>query len=329
MKQADLGLSLTTKKTRKREFLAQMDKVVPWDALVELVAPHLPQAKTGRPPFAIETMLRVHFMQQWFTLSDPAMEEALHDVPLFHEFAGLGWDARIPDESTILRFRHLLEKHKLAERILATVNDLLREKGLMLKAGTVVDATLIAAPSSTKNASGERDPEMKQSKKGNQWHFGMKAHIGVDAESGLVHTVIGTAGNVNDVVPANSLLHGQEKTVFADSGYRGAHKRPDAKPEVTWQIAVRPSDRKRLKAGPKLGAVLDQIEKLKASIRAKVEHPFRVIKRQFGHSKVRYRGLFKNTAQLKTLFALSNLWMARVRLMALNGQNRPLSAKAV
>ena len=327
MKQADLGLNLTTKRTRKREFLAQMERVVPWAALVQLVTPHAPEGRKGRPPFSVETMLRIHFMQQWFTLSDPAMEEALHDIALFREFAGLGWDSRIPDESTILRFRHLLEKHQLTDQILALVNDLLRDKGLMLKAGTVVDATLISAATSTKNESGERDPEMKQSKKGNQWHFGMKAHIGVDAESGLVHTVIGTPGNVNDVVPANSLLHGEEATAFADSGYRGAHKRPDAKPGVTWQIAVRPSDRRRLKAGAKLGAILDQIEKLKASIRAKVEHPFRVIKRQFGHTKVRYRGLLKNTAQLKTLFALSNLWMARAKLMALDGQVRPVGAK--
>ncbi len=328
MKQTDPGLNLTTKRTRKREFLAEMERVVPWAALVQLVVPHAPEGKKGRPPFSVETMLRVHFMQQWFTLSDPAMEEALHDIALFREFAGLGWDSRIPDESTILRFRHLLEKNKLTDQILACVNDLLRDKGLMLKAGTVVDATLISAPSSTKNESGEPDPEMKQSRKGNQWHFGMKAHIGVDAESGLVHTVIGTSGNVNDVVPANGLLHGQETTVFAHSGYRGAHKRPDAKPGVEWHIAVRPSDRKRLRAGAERGAVLDQIETLKVSIRAKVEHPFRVIKRQFGHTKVRYRGLFKNMVQLKTLFALSNLWMARAQLMALDGQVRPLRAKA-
>ena len=170
MKQTDLGLSLSTKRTRKREFLDEMNRVVPWAALVELVAPYAPEGKRGRPPFAVETMLRIHFMQQWFTLSDPAMEEALHDVPLFREFAGLdNWSTRLPDESTIQRFRHLLEKHKLAEQMLALINDLLRDKGLMLRAGTVVDATLIAAPSSTKNASGERDPEMHQSKKGNQW----------------------------------------------------------------------------------------------------------------------------------------------------------------
>jgi IS5 family transposase len=315
MKQADLGLNLTTKRTRKREFLDEMNRVVPWAALVELVAAHAPEGKKGRPPFPVETMLRIHFMQQWFTLSDPAMEEALHDMPLFRDFAGLGgWDDRLPDESTILRFRHALEKHKLAERILATVNLLLGAKGLMLRSGTVVDATLISAPSSTKNASGERDPEMHQSKKSQQWFFGMKAHIGVDADSGLVHTVRGTAGHVNDVVEANSLLHGQETYVFADAGYRGAHKRPDAKADVRWHVAMRPGLRKLLDKADPMDALTEQVERIKASIRAKVEHPFRVIKRQFGHVKVRYRGLAKNTAQLHTLFALANLWMVRRRL---------------
>ncbi|WP_119157587.1 IS5 family transposase, partial [Caldimonas tepidiphila] len=247
MKQADLGLNLSTKRTRKREFLEQMERVVPWAALVELVAPHAPEGRRGRPPFAVETMLRIHFMQQWFTLSDPAMEEALHDVPLFREFAGLGnGQARLPDETTILRFRHLLERHKLAEQMLRRVNELLRDKGLMLRAGTVVDATLISAPSSTKNASGERDPEMHQSKKGQQWFFGMKAHIGVDAESGLVHTVRGTSGNVNDVVEANSLLHGEETDAFADAGYQGAHKRLNARKGVRWHIAMRPGKRAAL-----------------------------------------------------------------------------------
>ena len=326
MKQTDLGLNLTTKRTRKREFLAQMERVVPWAALVELVSPYAPEGKKGRPPFAVQTMLRIHFMQQWFTLSDPAMEEALHDIALFREFAGLGWDSRLPDESTILRFRHLLEKHKLAEQILAAVNDLLRDTGLMLKAGTVVDATLIAAPSSTKNASGERDPQMHQTKKGNQWHFGMKAHIGVDAESGLVHTVRGTAANVNDVVEANCLLHGQETDVFADAGYQGAAKRPDAKDDVNWHVAMRPGKRRALDKARTIDNLIDQVERIKASVRAKVEHPFRVIKRQFGHVKVRYRGLRKNTAQLRTLFALSNLWMARAKLLVLDGQVRPKAA---
>jgi IS5 family transposase len=316
MKQADLGLNLSTKRTRKREFLDEMNRVVPWAALVALVTPHAPAGRRGRPPFPAETMLRIHFMQQWFGLSDPAMEEALFDVPLYREFAGLdNGNVRLPDESTILRFRHLLETHKLAGPMLAAVNDVLRDKGLMLRIGTVVDATLISAPSSTKNDSGQRDPEMHQTKKGNQWYFGMKAHIGVDAQSGLVHTVKGTAANVNDVIEANGLLHGHETNAFGDAGYQGAHKRPDAKDGVTWHVAMRPGKRKALDKSTKLGALTDEIERLKARIRAKVEHPFRVIKRQFGFTKVRYRGLKKNTAQITTLFALANLWAARRELM--------------
>ena len=293
-----------------------MERVVPWAALVELITPYAPEGKRGRSPFAVETMLRIHFMQQWFGLSDPAMEEALFDVPLYREFAGLdNGNVRLPDESTILRFRHLLETHKLAGPMLAAVNDVLRDKGLMLRIGTVVDATLISAPSSTKNDSGQRDPEMHQTKKGNQWYFGMKAHIGVDAQSGLVHTVKGTAANVNDVIEANGLLHGDETNAFGDAGYQGAHKRPDAKDGVTWHVAMRPGKRKALDKSTKLGALTDEIERLKASIRAKVEHPFRVIKRQFGFTKVRYRGLKKNTAQITTLFALANLWAVRRELM--------------
>ncbi len=315
MKQTSLGLGQSAKRTRRREFLGEMEQVVPWSNLVALVSPYLPEGRRGRPPFPAESMLRIHFMQQWFNLSDPAMEDALNDVPLFREFAGLGgWDDRLPDESTILRFRHVLEKHQLADKIFRTINELLTAKGLMLKSGTVVDATLIAAPSSTKNASGERDPEMKQSEKGNQWYFGMKCHIGADAESGLVHTVRGTTGSVNDVVEANSLLYGEEAEAFGDAGDQGAHKRIDAKPGVTWHVAMRPGKRKMLDPTQPIDALTERIEKLKASIRAKVEHPFRVIKRQFGYVKVRYRGLAKNTAQLVTLMALSNLWMVRVRL---------------
>jgi IS5 family transposase len=207
--------------------------------------------------------------RQWFTLSDPAAEEALHDVPLFREFAGLGgWSDRLPDESTILLFRHLLEKHKLAEQILAIVNDMLIGKGLLRKAGTVVDATLIAAPRSIKNASGERDCEMHQSKKGNPWYLGMKADIGVDAESCLVHTVRGTSGNVNDVVEANALLHGEETDAFGNAGYQGAAKRPDAKKGVAWHTAMRPGRRKALDLSSPLAAMVDKLEKIKASIRA-------------------------------------------------------------
>ncbi len=329
MKQLSLGESgfeRKTKRTRKREFLDEMNLVVPWAELVSLIAPHSPtrSAKGGRPPFAVETMLRIHFLQQWFNLSDPAMEEALYDTPMFREFAGLDMgEDRLPDESTILRFRHLLEAHNLSLQILATVNATLMAKGLLLKQGTVVDATLIAAPSSTKNQDGERDPEMHQTKKGNQWHFGMKAHAGVDADSGLVHSVATTAANAHDVTQAHALLHGEETDVFADSGYRGVEKREEIQaqhPDVNWHIAMMPGKRKMLDKETPMGAVLEKLEQAKASIRAKVEHPFRVIKRQFGFVKVKYRGLAKNTANLVTLFALSNLWMVRKRLLNMVAQ---------
>ena len=319
MKQLGLGLNLSTKKTHKREFLEEMERVVPWAVLVEIVEPHYPKAKTGRPPFGIETMLRIHYLQQWFGLSDPAMEEALHDVPLYREFTRLdGAMARLPDETTILRFRHLLEKHDLAVDMLRVVNDLLQRKGLMMRTGTAVDATLISAPSSTKNAAGERDPEMRQTKKGNNWYFGMKAHIGVDTHSGLVHTVAGTAANVNDLNMAGALLHGDEEAAFGDAGYQGVHKRTEAA-GPTWHVAMRPGLRRKLNPFIEPDFVAERVEKMKASIRSKVEHPFRVIKRQFGFTKVRYRGLAKNTAQIVTLFALSNLWMARRALLVRTG----------
>ncbi len=281
MKQSPLDLSLCTRKTRKQVFLQQMETVVPWAALVELIAPYYSDGRNGRPPFALETMLRVHFMQQWFSLSDPAMEEAFFDTPLYREFAQLSPFGRLPDESTILRFgktpsqRHRLEKHKLAERILATVNELLEQRGLLLKAGTAVDA-----------------------------------------DSGLVHTVCGTSGNVSDVTQGNSLLHGQETDAYGDAGYRGADQRPEAKAGCKWHIAMRPGKRKQLDTENKLvDALINKVEQIKAKIRAKVEHPFRVIKCQFGFKQVRYRGLMKNTLQIKTLFALSNLWMVRHKLM--------------
>ena len=321
MKQISLattGYELVTKRTRKRVFLDEMNLVVPWRTeLVGLILPFTPVtgSKGGRPAFAVETMLRIHFLQQWFGLSDPAMEEALHDVSLYCEFARLDPGAtRLPDESTILRFRHLLEQNNLSIQLLATINATLAQKGLMLKTGTVVDATLIAAPSSTKNSRGERDPEMHQTKKGSQWHFGMKAHIGVDADSGLVHTVIGTAANVNDVTQGHFLLHGDEQVVFADAGYQGATKRAEAT-GVDWHVAMRPGKRRSLDKNSPWGSLLDKAEQMKASVRAKVEHPFRVIKCQFGFTRVRYKGLAKNTAQLITLFALSNLWMARRTLL--------------
>jgi IS5 family transposase len=313
MTQMDLGLNLSTKRTRKREFLDEMTRVVPWQKLIALIEPHYPKGKTGRPPFPIQTMLRIHFMQQWFSLSDPAMEEALHDIPLYREFAMLGAGmTRLPDESTILRFRHLLEAHGLSARMLATVNEILQAKGLMLKAGSAVDATLISAPSSTKKA-GTRDPEMSQTQKGGSRYFGMKAHIGVDAESGLVHTVKCTPANVHDITVAHALLHGKEKVAFADAGYVGIEKRGETG-AVQWHVAMRPSKRRKLDRSKRLDRIYDEIERLKAGVREKVEHPFRVLKCQFGYLKARYRGLAKNTAQIETQFALANLWMARKML---------------
>lgn len=311
------------KQTRREVFLAEMDAVIPWARLTALIEPVYPKAGRGRRPYALEAMLRIHFMQQWFALSDPAMEEALYDSTSMRQFSGLSLTRHsLPDETTILNFRHLLERNHLAGLLLAEINAMLGERGLLLRRGTIVDATIIAAPSSTKNKAGQRDPEMRQTKKGNQWHFGMKAHIGVDAESGLVHTVTGTGANVHDVTETGALLHGEESTVFGDSGYTGAHKRVENKGRaVDWHIAAKPSAIRKLH--PALHAQARYIETLKASMRAKVEHPFRVIKRQFGHVKVRYRGLAKNTAQLLTLFALSNLWMTRRQLLASTGQVRP------
>jgi IS5 family transposase len=241
------------------------------------------------------------------------MEEALHDIPLYREFALLGTGmTRLPDESTILRFRHLLEAHELSARMLATVNEILQAKGLMLKVGSAVDATLISAPNSTKKP-GTRDPEMRQTQKGGSWYFGMKAHIGVDAESGLVHTVKCTAANVHDITVAHELLHGKEQVAFADAGYVGIEKRGETG-AVQWHVAMRPSKRRKLDRSKRIDRIYDEIERLKAGVRAKVEHPFRVLKCQFGYLKARYRGLAKNMAQIETQFALANLWMARRKL---------------
>jgi IS5 family transposase len=250
------------------------------------------------------------------------MEEALYEIASLRTFAKLDLNA-LPDETTILNFRHMLEQSDLAEDIFKQVNAHLARKGLLLKKGSIVDATIIAAPSSTKNSTGERDPEMHQTKKGNQWHFGMKAHIAVDAHSGLVHTVTTTAANEADVEQVADLLYGKERDVWADSGYRGAQTR--VKKPVNWHIAARPSDIAKLPEGRHQNKVRKQ-EHRKASVRAKVEHPFRVIKRQFGLTKVRFKGLAKNTAHVIPLFALSNLWMARKKLIGLIGQVRPKTA---
>ena len=252
------------------------------------------------------------------------MEEALYEITSMRQFARLTLSAPIPEDTTIMNFRHLLEKHQLAAGILETINNYLRDKGLSLRQGTIVDATIIHAPSSTKNKDGKRDPEMHQTKKGNQYYFGMKAHIGADAESGLVHHVHGTAANVADVTEVAQLLHGEENVVCADAGYTGVEKRPEHEGrQVIWQVAARRSTYKHLSKRSVLYQAKRKIEKAKAQVRAKVEHPFRVIKRQFGYVKTRFRGLAKNTAQLTTLFALSNLWMVRRQLLPAAGEVRP------
>ena len=325
MKQTTLGFEPLFKKTRRSIFLDEMNRVVPWAELVALIQSHQPvkiEVLGGRPPMPIETMLRIHCLQLWWNLGDEAMEEELRERPLYRTFAGLEGAAQLPDESTILRFRHMLEEHELAPKVLDTINAGLLERGLMLSAGTVVDATLVAAPSSTKNKSGERDPEMHQAKKGNQWHFGMKAHIGVDADSGLVHTVIGTAANVADITQAAGLMHGAESDAFADAGYQGVDKRDEVKAlpvKAKWHVAMRPGKRRALDKTRKSHRLMEQVEQIKASIRAKVEHPFRIVKQQFGYAKVRYRGLAKNTARLTMLFALGNLWMVRRNLLNAQG----------
>ena len=311
------------KQTRREIFLAEMEQVVQWQQLLGLVAPHYPvSGRPGRQPYALATMLRIHLLQQWYALSDPAMEEALHEIPTLRRFAQLGGLDNVPDETTILNFRRLLETHGLAARMLEAVNAHLARKGQSLRSGTIVDATLIAAPSSTKNADHARDPEMHQTKKGNQWYFGMKAHIGVDEFSGLVHHVHCTAANVADVTVTHTLLHGKEDSVFGDSGYTGADKREELQDcEAAFFIAAKRSVLQAI--GNKRERTREQRwEHFKASVRAKVEHPFRVIKRQFGYTKVRYRGLAKNTAQVLTLFALSNLWMKRKQLLPAMGSVR-------
>jgi IS5 family transposase len=310
----DYEQSTAKKQTKREKFLAEMEQVVPWQPLIDLIESFHPKkgSKGGRPPFPLETMLRIHLMQHWYSLSDPAMEDALIEVPTMRRFAGIDLiSERIPDETTILAFRHLLEKHELGQQIFETVKAHLKARGMAMKQGTIIDATLIAAPSSTKNKQGERDPEMHQTKKGNQWYFGMKLHIGVDAASGLIHSVQTTSANVHDLTPAPELLHGEETLVYADAGYQGIDKRQEmeGKP-IEFRVAMRPGKRRVLPETSD-GRLLDLIETAKAHIRAKVEHPFRVIKQQFGFQKTRLRGMAKNHCKVHVIAALTNLYLAR------------------
>ena len=305
---ADSEFRHKRRQTRKEKFLARMDKLIPWQRLERVIEPHYPKAGNGRRPYPLITMLRIHCMQHWYTLSDPAMEDALYEIASMRLFAGLSLEQAIPDHTTIMNFRHLLERHGLSRKLFEEINAWLGESGVLLREGTLMDATLIEAPSSTKNQNKQRDPEMHQTRKGNQWHFGMKAHIGVDAASGLTHSLTSTAANEHDLNQAQHLLHGEETYVYADAGYRGATKRDALKDKpIEWHIAENPGKLKALKQRPGHHKARLAIETIKASIRAKVEHPFRIIKCQFGFTKVRYRGLKKNDSKLAMLFALANV----------------------
>ena len=305
------------KQTRRERFLAGMEPLVPWARLVALITPVYPSGQRGRPPMGIEKMLRVYFLQQWYGLADEALEDALYDIASLRAFVGIDLGAEpVPDATTLLKFRHLLEAHDLTRGILTEVNAMLTERGLLLREGTIVDATLIAAPASTKNKAKARDPQMHQTRKGKQWYFGMKAHVGVDLASGAVHSLTGTAANVADIVETHRLLHGEEKRGLVDAGYTGVEKREEIQakfPHVVWQVAAKRGRIKAMAAG-KRKEVAQALEKAKAQLRAYVEHPFHVVKNLFRHRKARYRGLAKNTAQLHTLFALANLVITKPRL---------------
>jgi transposase, IS5 family len=307
------GFERYTKKTRRAMFLEEMEQVVPWAKLCALIEPHYPKPGNGRRPKELEQMLRIYFLQQWFNLSDPAVEEALYDSATLRQFVGIDLGSEpVPDETTVCKFRHLLEEHHLGEEILGTVNLHLQAKGVRITTGTIVDATLIHAPSSTKNQEQSRDPEMHQVKKGKNWYFGMKAHVGVDSKTKIIHTVVATAANVSDVAVLPDLLHGEETRVWGDGAYQG-------QTEVIRRCAPRAQDYTQRRCRYK-GEIVDEVEwarnRTKSKVRAKVEHVFQVLKLQFGFVKVRYRGLKKNAHRLFVTCALVNLFVSRKKLLA-------------
>ncbi|MFP5229279.1 MAG: IS5 family transposase [Acidobacteriota bacterium] len=311
------------KKTRREQFLEEMDAVMPWSELLALVEPHYSKGETGRKPVGLAIMLRVYFLQQWFSLSDPGAEDALYESAVLRRFVGIDLGrAPAPDETTILNFRHLLEEHELCGAMLDTVNRYLESKGIRITTGTIVDATIIHAPSSTKNEKKERDPEMHQTRKGNQWYFGMKAHIGVDSKEGVVHSVCSTAASVSDVHMLPELLHGGETKVWGDGGYQG-------QTEKIREVAPQAQDMTNRRARNGNGEV-DEVEKRKnrnkSRVRARVEWPFRILKRVFGFVKVRYRGLKKNHEWLCAAFAAANIYQHRKRLSRINQRMAPQGA---
>ena len=305
------GFERYTKKTRRQVFLEEMEQVVPWRELCALIEPHYPKPGNGRPPVGVERMLRIYFLQQWFNLSDPAVEEALYDSPVMRQFVGIDLGQEpAPDETTVCKFRHLLEEHRLGEKILGTVNLHLQARGVRITTGTIVDATILHAPASTKNREQQRDPEMHQSKKGKQWFFGMKAHVGVDSKTKIIHTAVATAANVADSRVLPDLLHGEETRVWGDQAYRG-------QTEVIQECAPRAQDHTHRRYRYKNG--IDEEERAKnrtkSSVRSKVEHVFQVMKLKFGFVKLRYRGLKKNAHQLFVICGLVNLFLSRQKLL--------------
>lgn len=312
---AAVGFERYAKRTRRADFLTEMDRVVPWPSLCALIEPVYPKPGNGRPPIAIERMLRIYFLQQWFNLSDPAVEEALYDSLAMRGFAGIDLGREpVPDETTVCRFRHLLERHDLGRRLFEAVHCHLEAKGLKLAKGTIVDATIINAPSSTKNADKARDPEMHQTKKGNQWYFGMKAHVGVDSRSKIIHAVVATAANVADSEVLSDLLHGEETRVWGDQAYRG-------QTEVIKAHAPKAKDftNRRYRHRGVVDETVRARNRTKSRVRARVEHAIGVIKRVFGFAKVRYRGLDKNANRLFVTCALANLFIARRHLLRWQG----------
>jgi IS5 family transposase len=309
---ASLAYDNKKKKTRREKFLQEMEKVIPWKGLVEIIEKYYPKAGNGRRPMPLEMMLRVYFMQQWYALSDPAMEDALYDIESMRRFAGIDIVADVvPDETTILHFRHLLEKHELTKKIFEKTQCYLREKGLLLREGTIVDATIINAPSSTKNRDKTRDKEMKQTKKGNQWYFGMKAHVGTDSNRGLVHSIIVTDAGVHDSQVMDGLLHGEEKAVYGDRAYTSEKRRKEYEARgIKWCV--------KRKACRHYQLTPEDIEynHRQGRIRAKGEHVFLVVKHLWHYQKVRYKGLFKNAAQVFSVFALANLYLVRGELLS-------------
>jgi IS5 family transposase len=306
---ASMAWAAKGRTTRRERFLAEMNAVIPWARLIALIEPHYPKAGAGRPPLPLERMLRVYFMQQWFNLSDPAAEDALYDSESMRRFAGveLAEDV-IPDETSILRFRHLLEQHKLTEAIFVEIRGLLESKGLMLKSGTIVDATIISAPSSTKNAEGQRDPEMHQTRKGKDWYFGMKIHVGT-TKQGLVHSLATGPANESDIGRIDDLLHGEEKELYGDQAYWSEDHRQQCKHAGIGYRVNRQARNSRLTEQQRL------INRSRSRCRARGEHAFLVVKRLWGFAKVRYRGMYKNTVRAFAVFALANLYLVRRRLL--------------